>query len=126
MATTVTSHRAGGGRVSGFGATERRDNWWVGPLATALGLGAFGIYSTFRAVYNAEYHLGVGTEHMQDHAHLLSPFYSPLIILALSAGLDFTGLFDLVGTRRVSFDLLLLPQSLLPRVLCRPGRLWCR
>lgn len=86
MSTTVSNQQTSGGRASGFGATERRDNWWVGPLATAVGLGLFGIYSTFRAVYNNEYVLGVGSDHhgpghMLDHAHLLSPFYSPLIIL---------------------------------------------
>ncbi len=27
--------------VGQFGATERRDAWWLGPLATALGLGLF-------------------------------------------------------------------------------------
>jgi hypothetical protein len=74
MAATVTSTD----RASGFGATERRDNWWIGPLATALGLGAFGLYSTFRAIFNAEYHLGVGTGELEGHAYLLSPFYSPL------------------------------------------------
>jgi hypothetical protein len=73
MATTVTYQR-----YSGFGATERSDRWWVGPLLTALGLGAFGIYSTFRALYNAEYEVGVGTGELQSHAYLLSPFYSPL------------------------------------------------
>ncbi len=57
MATTVTPSK----NAAGFGVTERRDNWWIGPLATALGLGAFGVYATFRAVYNAEYQLGVGT-----------------------------------------------------------------
>lgn len=77
MATTVTTSD----RASGFGVTQRRDNWWVGPLATALGLGAFGVYATFRAVYNAEYHLGAGTGEMESHSYLLSPFYSPLIVL---------------------------------------------
>ena len=62
MATTVTSNE----RLSGFGATERRDNWWIGPLATAVGLGLFGVYATFRAAYNAEYHLGVGTGEMES------------------------------------------------------------
>jgi hypothetical protein len=91
MSATVTNQQTSGQRASGFGATERRDNWWIGPLATAVGLGAFGLYSTFRAIYNAEYvlgidplfHVGVGkpTEHMLDHSHLLSPFYSPLLIL---------------------------------------------
>lgn len=81
MATTVTDQRTTKHQAAGFGATERRDNWWIGPLATALGLGAFGLYSTFRAIYNAEYHLGIGTGELESHAYLLSPFYSPLIVL---------------------------------------------
>ena len=62
-----------GGRL---GATERRDAWWLGPLATAVGLGLFGVYATFRAVYNADYDVN-----QPDAAYLLSPFYSPLIVL---------------------------------------------
>jgi len=77
MATTVTSNK----RATGFLATERRDNWWVGPLLTALGLGAFGVYATFRAVYNGEYHVGPETGVKESHAYLLSPFYSPLLAL---------------------------------------------
>jgi len=65
----------------GLGATERRDAWWLGPAATAVALGSFGIYATFRAIYNRDYHLGVGTETQPGHAYLLSPFFSPLIIL---------------------------------------------
>lgn len=64
-----------------LGKTERRDAWWVSPLATAAGLGAFIVYATFRALYNAEYHLGHGTSTLPEHAYLLSPFYSPLIVL---------------------------------------------
>jgi hypothetical protein len=64
-----------------FGLTERRDAWWLGPLATAAGLGGFIIYATFRAIYNYDYHLGMGTEKMPEHAYLLSPFFSPLIII---------------------------------------------
>lgn len=62
-----------------LGASQRDDAWWVGPLATALGLGAFVVYATFRALYNAGYELGIGTEVLPDHAYLLSPFYSPLL-----------------------------------------------
>lgn len=58
----------------GLGATNRTDNWWLGPLATALGLGAFGIYATIRAFANADFEVNAGT-------HLLSPFYSPHIVL---------------------------------------------
>src|SRR5688572_2195501 len=67
--------------VGGLGATERRDTWWLGPLATAVALGSFGIYATFRAIYNADYHAGVGTGTLEEHAYLLSPFFSPLIVL---------------------------------------------
>jgi len=70
--------RAGG---AGLCKTQRADAWWVGPLVTALVLGSFIAYTTFRVLYNDEYHLGRTTEHFPDHAYLLSPMYSPLIIL---------------------------------------------
>ena len=63
------------------GATERRDRWWAGPLLTGLGLGTFIVYATFRAFYNGQYHVGPDTGVLEDHAYLLSPFYSPLIVL---------------------------------------------
>jgi hypothetical protein len=62
-----------------FGATQRADAWWAGPAATALGLGAFVVYATFRAFYNADYQVGAGIEPAPDNAYLLSPFYSPLL-----------------------------------------------
>ena len=67
----------------GLGKTARGDSWWAGPLATALGLGGFVVYSTFRAIYNAEYEFGHGAINPVDpsHAYLLSPFYSPLLVL---------------------------------------------
>jgi hypothetical protein len=67
--------------AGGFGATERKDQWWIGPLATGLGFGAFIIYSTFRAFYNGGYELGTGTETLPGHSYMISPFYSPLIAL---------------------------------------------
>ena len=75
---------------SGFGVTERKDAWWVGPLLTALGLGSFGIYATYRALSNQFFlvdgapFLGWGQENVAavvpGHSFLLSPFYSPLLI----------------------------------------------
>src|SRR5688572_10151642 len=53
----------------GFGATQRRDAWWLQPLATALGLAAFGVYATWAAFQNANYQWGP----------YLSPMYSPLL-----------------------------------------------
>ena len=75
--TTVT-------KPAPLGHTHRRDNWWVGPLLTAIGLGGFGIYATFRALYNNEYDFGYGAHSASvpgsGHSYLLSPFYSPLFL----------------------------------------------
>lgn len=54
-----------------FLQTERKDNWWVGPLLTALGLLAFVVYSTWAALQGDHYEWGP----------YLSPMYSPLIQL---------------------------------------------
>ena len=53
----------------GFGQTMRKDNWWVAPLFTFIGLGAFVVYSTWAAFQGAHYSFG----------NYLSPFYSPEI-----------------------------------------------
>jgi hypothetical protein len=47
----------------------RTDRWWVPPLVTALGLGAFVVYSTWRAFANGDYYA----------APYVSPFYSPCL-----------------------------------------------
>jgi hypothetical protein len=56
-------------REQGFGATLRRDAWWVAPALTALVLGSFGVYATWAAWTGAHYEWGP----------YLSPFYSPLL-----------------------------------------------
>lgn len=56
--------------------TQRRDAWWVEPLITATVLGAFGIYSTWRALSNVDFQ----TDFATFGVHYLSPFYSPLIL----------------------------------------------
>ena len=55
----------------GFGETSRKDLWWVAPLLTFLGLGAFVVYSTWAAFQGNNYHYTGGG------ANYLSPFYSP-------------------------------------------------
>jgi hypothetical protein len=55
--------------VRGFGETSRRDRWWIQPLAVVLGLSAFLIYSTARALQGNYYFYGP----------YLSPMYSPLL-----------------------------------------------
>jgi hypothetical protein len=64
MAQAVTVGRRG------WFATLRRDRWWVEPLLVAIGLGAFGIYSTLSAVF-WDYNFEVGP--------YVSPFYEPLL-----------------------------------------------
>src|SRR5687768_9373389 len=51
----------------GFGQTMRKDGWWVAPLLTFIGLGAFVVYSSWAAFQVAHYAFG----------NYLSPFYSP-------------------------------------------------
>src|SRR6266853_6172110 len=53
------------------GSTSRPDRWWLEPVATALGLLAFVVYSTWAAFQGKYYEWGP----------YLSPFYSPLIRL---------------------------------------------
>jgi hypothetical protein len=51
--------------------TGRRDRWWLPPLATGLGLAAFGVYAFVVALLGADYrYTGGGADY-------LSPFYSP-------------------------------------------------
>jgi hypothetical protein len=52
-----------------WGATSRRDTWWLQPLAVFLGFSTFIVYSTWAAFQNAHYTFGP----------YLSPFYSPEI-----------------------------------------------
>jgi hypothetical protein len=54
---------------SRFGATLRRDSWWVELVPVIILLGGFGIYATLRAFEGKFYYWNP----------YLSPFYSPLI-----------------------------------------------
>jgi len=71
MSTYVAAAKPG----NEAGKTDRRDAWWVGPLATALGLGVFIVYATYRAISNQQYVV----ERAGGAGELLSPFYSPLL-----------------------------------------------
>ncbi|HYE61125.1 MAG TPA: hypothetical protein VD997_03945 [Phycisphaerales bacterium] len=53
------------------GKTLRKDNWWVAPLLTFLGLSAFIVYSTWAAL-QGEHYWAKGTNY-------LSPMYSPVL-----------------------------------------------
>src|SRR5262249_31494481 len=69
-----------------FGATDRRDNWWLGPTAILIGLLAFLVYGTWAAWQGDGYEIrqARGSEAFpslgnKPVAPYLSPFYAPLI-----------------------------------------------
>ncbi|HVB55406.1 MAG TPA: hypothetical protein VNE63_03110 [Candidatus Acidoferrales bacterium] len=64
MADTSTT-----GAVQRYGRTQRRDAWWTENIPFIIVLGAFAIYTTWRALQGKYYW----------SAPYLSPFYSPLI-----------------------------------------------
>jgi hypothetical protein len=64
MATT-TGGQLTGGHVSGLAQTHRKDPWWIGPAATAGGLGLWGIYY-FVAAFMGKYYAA---------GPYISPFY---------------------------------------------------
>jgi hypothetical protein len=70
--TRPGAHR-GQGYGEAFGATERKDNWWLVPLSQAIGLGLLGLYATWAALQGNHYLYEGGG------AHYLSPFYSPTL-----------------------------------------------
>ena len=76
---------------------QRRDAWWISPLAFFLLFSAFGMWATFRAFQNDFYAFGP----------YLSPFYSPTIKTGLHLG-KFT----------LSPALLILPFPLSFRLSC--------
>jgi hypothetical protein len=71
----------------GFGATDRRDPWWLGPLLTLLGLTAFVVYGLWAAWQDGYFEirqssLTGGDFYALDNqavAPYLAPFYAPLI-----------------------------------------------
>ena len=77
----------------GFGATDRVDQWWKGPTAMSAYLGIMILYATWRGFMEADFWIfsdfglsagvghGSGTMAIEEnHAHVLSPLFSPLIV----------------------------------------------
>ena len=81
----MTQLATGGARVRGFGATMRRDGWWVGPLLTFLVLLSFVIYATWAGLQGTHFEIREHPDFTgRPVAPYLSPFYSPLIYDAVS------------------------------------------
>ncbi|MEV6347776.1 hypothetical protein [Actinoplanes sp. NPDC051851] len=66
MSTTATKPRA-----SIAARTLRTDRWWLAPLITVVGLGAWVTYATVRVFLHRDFYVA-------DY-HYLTPFYSPCI-----------------------------------------------
>nr|WP_221333209.1 hypothetical protein [Nocardia transvalensis] len=88
----------------------RNDRWWVPPLVTVLGLGAFIIYATVRAFVRSAYWVA-------DY-HYLTPFYSPCVSTSCVEGSAHFGHW--VGELPIWIPLgfLVLPFLLLFRLTC--------
>lgn len=78
--------------AEGFGATMRRDLWWLGPLATFLGLLGFLIYANYIILFVPRYFeirqnsLGQADwESGRIVAPYLAPFHAPLLYDAHSS-----------------------------------------
>ena len=95
----------GAGSGVPFGASERRDAWWVQPLVQALALGGLLAYATWAALQGKYFEFG----------NYLSPFYSPLYDPPWRPSWFSPALFVLVHPGRLPRHLLLLSQGLLPR-----------
>jgi len=67
MSTGTTS----GGRARIASRTLRTDRWWLAPLLTFVGIGAWLLYATVRVFMQKWYYV-------EDY-HYLTPFYSPCI-----------------------------------------------
>jgi hypothetical protein len=72
-----------GGHAVGFGATERRDRWWIGPVFTATALSAWLLYYFVVAWQGAYYSAGP----------YLSPFYPSYVHAANPADTSPTNAF---------------------------------
>ena len=69
MSAQTTVERPAADRAKIAARTLRRDRWWASPLATALLLAAFVVYSAWAAFVNANYYA----------EPYLSPFYAPCL-----------------------------------------------
>ncbi len=90
--------------------TLRTDRWWLPPLITVLGLGAFVVYATVRSFVRTAYYVA-------DY-HYLTPFYSPCLSTSCVAGASHFGtpFGDLPGWIPLGF--VVLPFLLGFRLTC--------
>lgn len=108
MTTTATTPGDGKARAAIAARTLRTDRWWLAPLVTFIGLGAWVTYATVRVFMHDWFFV--------PEYHYLTPFYSPCVT-------DICGEAAMFGTPLPSFFLLpeaafTLPFLLLFRLTC--------
>jgi len=89
--------------------TLRTDRWWMPPLLTNLGLGAFLLYGFIRALMQKWYYV-------EDY-HYLTPFYSPCVSRGCIPEASHFGQY-LPDVRWLPYAAFSLPFLLLFRVTC--------
>ena len=71
-----------GGHRDGLGKTTREDPWWTEPLMYGVAFGLFVLYATWAALEGEHYWVDGGA---MGYGGYLSPFYSPVLYVDLSA-----------------------------------------
>jgi hypothetical protein len=105
-----TTADASAGRAQISARTLRTDRWWLPPLLTVAGLGAWVIYATVRVFMQNYYWI-------PDY-HYLTPFYSPCISKDCVEGAVHFGAIIPKGWWFVPFAAATLPFLLLFRLTC--------
>ncbi len=90
--------------------TLRTDRWWVPPLVTVVGLGAFIVYATVRAF--------VRTAYWVPDYHYLTPFYSPCVSTSCVEGSSHLGHWVGALPMWIPLGFVVLPFLLLFRLTC--------
>ena len=111
MTTTATTPAAPRPRAQIPAKTLRTARWWLAPLVTAVGLGAWVAYATVR-VFLQKWYFSQGPGY-----HYLTPFYSPCISTGCDPDAAEVGRF-IPASRLIPFAALTLPFLLLFRLTC--------
>lgn len=107
--TTDTTARAVADRAQIAARTLRTDRWWLPPLATVAGLGAWVVYATVRAFMRQWYFVA-------DYNYL-TPFYSPCVSVGCEPAAAHLGRF-LPDAWWLPYAAISLPFLLLFRLTC--------
>ena len=109
MTTLATRPTGAKARAEITAKTLRTDRWWLAPLVTAVGLGAWVLYATVRVFMQKWYWV--------DEYHYLTPFYSPCVSEGCEPAAAHFGRF-IPDQPWIPYAALTLPFLLLFRLTC--------